>query len=198
MDLEDISVPSDDSAKELSHRGSIDEGDSYLCTSESDEDTIEEQALHLFETKPNKAVDMLIEHKIISDSPAAIADFLYCNPRLSGKMVGEYLGENEERNLAVLDAFLDKMNLSDTEFDQAMRQEEMIILRYVLFLTFFFEFLGNFYLSFFFLEKLRKLIELCVRLLKNIIHRIQAVHLSMGKYLRVKIAFIYWLLLLLC
>lgn len=120
LDLDDISIRSEDSNRELTHRESVDEGDIFN-TSESDEDTIEEQAIKLFETKPNKAVTMLIEHKIIQDTPQAIADFLYCNPRLPGKMVGEYLGDGEERNLAVLDAFLDKMNLADTEFDQAMR-----------------------------------------------------------------------------
>lgn len=106
-------------------RDSFDDGDtSYTCASEPSEEggTLEHDAIKLFSTKPNKAINMMIENDLLEDNPVAIADFLYENPQLPGKMVGDYLGENEKRNLLVLEAFLDKLTLTDTEFDQAMRK----------------------------------------------------------------------------
>merc|ERR1712137_329812 len=102
---------------------SVDEDTTGLATSEpSDDETVEEQAVALFETKPNKAIQMLVENGLLGNAAAEIADFLYGNPRLSGRSVGEYLGEKDDLNLQVLDAFLDKMSLTNTEFDQAMRK----------------------------------------------------------------------------
>ena len=90
--------------------------------SEEEDFSIEEQAYRLFETKPKKAVEMLTKHNILKNTPKSIAKFLYNNPRLSGTMVGDYLGEPDDFNLKVLDAFIDRMDLTDMDFDQAIRK----------------------------------------------------------------------------
>ena len=63
----------------------------------------------------------MIENKIIKDDVKAIALYLFKSRRLDKGMIGDYLGDPEERNKQVLSAYLSLMNFEKDEFDKALR-----------------------------------------------------------------------------
>ncbi|KAI4733905.1 hypothetical protein E4T50_15544 [Aureobasidium sp. EXF-12298] len=79
-------------------------------------------AIKQFNFKPKKGVKVLIADGFIaSDSPQDIAQFLITNDRLDKKALGEYLGEGEPENIAIMHAFVDSMNFTKTRFVDALR-----------------------------------------------------------------------------
>ncbi|TIA21698.1 hypothetical protein D6C81_03730 [Aureobasidium pullulans] len=79
-------------------------------------------AIKQFNFKPKKGVKVLIAGGFIaSDSPQDIAQFLITNERLDKKALGEYLGEGEPENIAIMHAFVDSMNFTKTRFVDALR-----------------------------------------------------------------------------
>jgi brefeldin A-inhibited guanine nucleotide-exchange protein len=79
-------------------------------------------AIKQFNFKPKKGVKVLIAGGFIpSDSPQDIARFLVTNDRLDKKALGEYLGEGEPENIAIMHAFVDSMNFTKTRFVDALR-----------------------------------------------------------------------------
>jgi len=79
-------------------------------------------AIKQFNFKPKKGVKVLIAGGFIpSDSPQDIARFLITNDRLDKKALGEYLGEGEPENIAIMHAFVDSMNFTKTRFVDALR-----------------------------------------------------------------------------
>ncbi|TIA76225.1 hypothetical protein E3P91_00163 [Wallemia ichthyophaga] len=75
-----------------------------------------------FNFKPKKGVTFLLEHGFInSNKPQDIAYFLLTTEGLNKAQIGEYLGEGEEENIAIMHAFVDAMNFNEMSFVTALR-----------------------------------------------------------------------------
>ncbi|KAK2756807.1 guanine nucleotide exchange protein for ADP-robosylation factor [Arachnomyces sp. PD_36] len=80
-------------------------------------------AIRQFNFKPKKGIKLLISEGFIeSDSPQDVANFLLNNDRLDKAMLGEYLGEGDQENIAIMHAFVDAMDFSKRRFVDALRQ----------------------------------------------------------------------------
>ncbi|KAF8412361.1 hypothetical protein HHK36_000325 [Tetracentron sinense] len=116
--------------------GNVDEpiegSDSHSDTSSevSDVSTIEQrrayklelqEGISLFNKKPKKGIDFLINAKKVGDSPGEIAAFLKNAPGLNKTMIGDYLGEREELTLKVMHSYVDSFDFQGMEFDEAIR-----------------------------------------------------------------------------
>ena len=81
-----------------------------------------QEGIKKFNFKPKKGIQYLVEHGFIkSKSPTDIAKFLLGNEGLSKAMIGEYLGEGDEENIATMHAFVDMINFNDMMFTEALR-----------------------------------------------------------------------------
>ena len=79
--------------------------------------------IRLFNFKAKRGIKMLIKDGFIpSDSPEDIASFILQNDRLDKAMIGEYLGEGEPQNIAIMHAFVDSMDFAKRRFVDALRQ----------------------------------------------------------------------------
>lgn len=76
-----------------------------------------------FNFKPKRGIKVLLEEGFIArDTPEDIAAFLLQNDRLDKAMMGEYLGEGDPQNVAIMHAFVDSMNFTKRRFVDALRQ----------------------------------------------------------------------------
>ena len=76
-----------------------------------------------FNFKPKRGIKSLLADGFIqSDSPEDIAAFILRNDRLDKAMIGEYLGEGEPHNVAIMHAFVDSMDFTRRRFVDALRQ----------------------------------------------------------------------------
>ena len=81
------------------------------------------QGIRQFNFKPKRGVKTLIKDGFItSESPEHIAAFILQNEMLDKAMIGEYLGEGEPQNVAIMHAFVDSMEFSRRRFVDALRQ----------------------------------------------------------------------------
>lgn len=80
------------------------------------------EGIKRFNFKPKKGVAFLLEHGFIkSTQPHDIAYFLLTTEGLNKAQIGEYLGEGEEENIAIMHAFVDAMNFNEMSFVTALR-----------------------------------------------------------------------------
>lgn len=80
------------------------------------------EGVRQFSQKPKKGIAFFINQEFIpSDSPHDIALFLLNNDALDKSAIGEYLGEGDERNIAIMHEFVDQMDFHNTSFVEAMR-----------------------------------------------------------------------------
>ncbi|RPD67347.1 hypothetical protein L226DRAFT_452320 [Lentinus tigrinus ALCF2SS1-7] len=80
------------------------------------------EGIKKFNFKPKRGIQFLIEHGFIaSNQPKDIARFLLETDGLNKAAIGEYLGEGDEENIAVMHAFVDMLDLSNTPFVDALR-----------------------------------------------------------------------------
>lgn len=76
-----------------------------------------------FNFKPKRGIKTLLTDGFIgSDSPEDIASFILQNDRLDKAMIGEYLGEGDAHNVAIMHAFVDSMDFAKRRFVDALRQ----------------------------------------------------------------------------
>ena len=76
-----------------------------------------------FNFKAKKGIKTLMNDGFIAkDSPEDIANFLLSDDRLDKAMIGEYLGEGDAYNVAIMHAFVDNMNFSKRRFVDSLRQ----------------------------------------------------------------------------
>ncbi|RVX76005.1 hypothetical protein B0A52_00362 [Exophiala mesophila] len=81
------------------------------------------EGIRQFNFKAKRGIKSLIANGFIrSDSPQDIARFLHGNDKLDKAMLGEYLGEGDEANIAVMHAFVDGMDFAKRRFVDALRQ----------------------------------------------------------------------------
>ncbi|XP_042535583.1 IQ motif and SEC7 domain-containing protein 1 isoform X1 [Dipodomys spectabilis] len=79
--------------------------------------------LNLFNKKPEKGVQYLIERGFVPDTPVGVAHFLLQRKGLSRQMIGEFLGNRQKQfNRDVLDCVVDEMDFSAMELDEALRR----------------------------------------------------------------------------
>ena len=79
--------------------------------------------IRLFNFKPKRGIKHLIKEGFIaSDAPEHIATFLLRSPGLDKATLGDYLGDGEAENVAVMHAFLDLMDFRKTRFVDALRR----------------------------------------------------------------------------
>ncbi|TVY43770.1 Protein transport protein [Lachnellula occidentalis] len=79
-------------------------------------------AIKLFNFKPKRGIKLLVSEKIIpSDSPEDIAHYLLTEERLDKTQIGEFLGEGNEKNIAIMHAFVDGMDFTKRRFVDALR-----------------------------------------------------------------------------
>ncbi|KAI9052937.1 hypothetical protein LZ554_003209 [Drepanopeziza brunnea f. sp. 'monogermtubi'] len=80
-------------------------------------------AIKQFNFKPKRGIQLLLNEGFIpSDTPVDIAHFLITEERLDKAQIGEYLGEGDERNIAIMHAFVDTMDFTKRRFVDALRQ----------------------------------------------------------------------------
>lgn len=80
-----------------------------------------QEGISLFNRKPKKGIEFLINANKVGDSPEDIATFLKDASGLNKALIGDYLGEREELSLKVMHAYVDSFNFQEMEFDEAIR-----------------------------------------------------------------------------
>lgn len=80
-----------------------------------------QEGISLFNRKPRKGIEFLINANKLGNSPEEIAAFLKNASGLSKTLIGDYLGEREELPLKVMHAYVDSFDFQGMEFDDAIR-----------------------------------------------------------------------------
>ena len=81
-----------------------------------------QEGIKKFNFKPKRGIAYLVEHGFISSKgPNDVARFLMGSDGLSKAMIGEYLGEGDEDNVATMHAFVDMLDFADMKFTEALR-----------------------------------------------------------------------------
>ena len=76
-----------------------------------------------FNFKPKRGIKMLIKDGFIpSETPEDIVSFILQTDQLDKSMIGEFLGEGEPQNIAIMHAFVDSMDFAKRRFVDALRQ----------------------------------------------------------------------------
>ncbi|KAH9627442.1 hypothetical protein KSS87_006133 [Heliosperma pusillum] len=103
---------------------------SESSTDVSDVQTIEQrrayklelqEGISLFNRKPKKGIEFLINANKVGSSPEEIATFLKDFSNLNKTVIGDYLGEREEMALKVMHAYIDSFDFQGLELDEAIR-----------------------------------------------------------------------------
>ncbi|KAF9569079.1 Sec7-domain-containing protein [Agrocybe pediades] len=80
------------------------------------------EGIKKFNFKPKRGVQFLLETGFIkSNSPQDIAAFLLTTDGLNKTTIGEYLGEGDDENVAIMHAFVDHLDFRDLPFVDALR-----------------------------------------------------------------------------
>ncbi|KAF5364253.1 hypothetical protein D9756_000655 [Leucocoprinus leucothites] len=80
------------------------------------------EGIKKFNFKPKRGVEFLVQHNFIpSRAPLDIANFLLTTDGLNKAMIGEYMGEGDEENIAIMHAFVDQLHFRDLPFVDALR-----------------------------------------------------------------------------
>jgi len=75
-----------------------------------------------FNMECKKGIQFLISHNLVHDTPEDVAQFLYKEEGLNKTAIGDYLGEKNDFNEAVLKAFVELHDFTDLILVQALRQ----------------------------------------------------------------------------
>ena len=80
-------------------------------------------AIRQFNFKPKRGLKALLQDGFIaSEAPKDIAEFMLTNERVNKKALGEFLGEGDAENIAIMHAFVDLMDFTKTRFVDALRR----------------------------------------------------------------------------
>lgn len=80
------------------------------------------EGIKQFNFKPKRGIEMLVQNNFIpSRDPKDIAYFLLHTEGLSKALIGEYLGEGDAENVAIMHAFVDLMDFANMKFVEALR-----------------------------------------------------------------------------
>lgn len=75
-----------------------------------------------FNMDPKKGIEYLIKHDLLQNTPEDVARFLFQGDGLDKTAIGDYLGERNDFNIAVLKAFVNLHEFSEMILVQALRQ----------------------------------------------------------------------------
>lgn len=75
-----------------------------------------------FNMDPKKGIEYLIKHDLLLNTPEDVARFLFQGDGLDKTAIGDYLGERNDFNIAVLKAFVNLHEFSEMILVQALRQ----------------------------------------------------------------------------
>ncbi|KAH9321828.1 hypothetical protein KI387_016467, partial [Taxus chinensis] len=134
VEVDDVNIENANSAHSSNEVGEevVDGGDSHAETGiETSEATSFEQrrayklelqeGIALFNRKPRKGIDFLINARKVGESPEEIATFLKNASGLDKTLIGDYLGERDDFSLRVMHAYVDSFNFQGMQFDEALR-----------------------------------------------------------------------------
>ncbi|KAI9183149.1 guanine nucleotide exchange protein for ADP-robosylation factor [Blastocladiella emersonii ATCC 22665] len=80
------------------------------------------EAIQLFNKKPKKGIQFLVDRGVLpSKSPELIAHWLINTEGLNKRELGDYLGEGDEDNIAIMHAFVDALEFGGQSFVDALR-----------------------------------------------------------------------------
>ncbi|ORY38126.1 Sec7-domain-containing protein [Rhizoclosmatium globosum] len=80
------------------------------------------EGIKKFNEKPKKGIQYLLENRAIaSRTPTDIASFLLTTEGLDKNMIGEFLGEGNDENIAIMHAFVDLQDFTSVPFVAALR-----------------------------------------------------------------------------
>ncbi|KAL0913421.1 hypothetical protein M5K25_016882 [Dendrobium thyrsiflorum] len=80
-----------------------------------------QEGISLFNRKPKKGIQFLVNAKKIGDSAEEIASFLKSKSGLNKVLIGDYLGGREELPIKVMHAYVDSFDFHGIEIDEAIR-----------------------------------------------------------------------------
>ncbi|KAM7260898.1 hypothetical protein ACFE04_026373 [Oxalis oulophora] len=80
-----------------------------------------QEGISLFNRKPKKGIEFLINANKVGNTPEEIAVFLKNASGLNKTLIGDYLGEREDLSLKVMHAYIDSFDFQGMEFDEAIR-----------------------------------------------------------------------------
>ena len=81
------------------------------------------EAIRKFNIKPKRGIEALLQAGFLdSTEPQIIAQFLLDTDGLEKSIIGEYLGEGDPENVAIMHAFVDMMDFRRTKFVDALRK----------------------------------------------------------------------------
>ncbi|CAN1848938.1 Brefeldin A-inhibited guanine nucleotide-exchange protein 3 [Linum perenne] len=80
-----------------------------------------QEGISLFNQKPKKGIEFLINANKVGNSPEEIAEFLKNASGLNKTLIGDYLGEREDLPLKVMHAYVNSFDFQGMEFDEAIR-----------------------------------------------------------------------------
>ncbi|ONL96028.1 Guanine-nucleotide-exchange protein [Zea mays] len=80
-----------------------------------------QEGIYLFNRKPKKGIEFLVNASKVGETPEEIAAFLKSASGLNKTMIGDYLGEREDLSLKVMHAYVDSFDFQRLEFDEAIR-----------------------------------------------------------------------------
>eukprot|EP00873_Tetraselmis_striata_P021183 jgi/Tetstr1/441447/TSEL_029692.t1 len=80
-----------------------------------------QEGIALFNKKPKKGIAFMQEHGMLGTSTEDIAVFLQRTKGLNKTLIGDYLGERDDTCIKVMHAYVDSMDFSGMEFDDAIR-----------------------------------------------------------------------------
>uniref|UniRef100_A0A8B9HL55 Cytohesin 3 n=1 Tax=Astyanax mexicanus TaxID=7994 RepID=A0A8B9HL55_ASTMX len=75
-----------------------------------------------FNMDPKKGIQFLLDNDLLQHTPDDIAQFLYKGEGLNKTVIGDYLGERDDFNIKVLQAFVELHEFADLNLVQALRQ----------------------------------------------------------------------------
>lgn len=79
------------------------------------------KGIALFNKHPKRGVEYMVQEGLLPDEPEEIAAFLEKTEGLDKTMIGEYLGHWDDACVRVMHAYVDSLDFSGSELDQALR-----------------------------------------------------------------------------
>ncbi|KAI7898637.1 uncharacterized protein BX663DRAFT_442726 [Cokeromyces recurvatus] len=81
-----------------------------------------QEGIRQFNWKPKKGLTILAKNGFLNlQDPHSVAKFLLTTEGLNKTLIGEYLGEGDAENIAIMHAFVDEMDFSNMKFTEALR-----------------------------------------------------------------------------
>ena len=80
-----------------------------------------QRGISLFNRKPSKGIEFLINSKKVGDTPQDVASFLKLTSGLNKGVIGDYLGDREDFPLKVMHAYVDSFVFEAMDFGEAIR-----------------------------------------------------------------------------